>query len=70
MSRKAAKTVLVVKMFPKRNTNVVFQFYFMYQKNQFAKKNGIIAKKIVLIKRVSNVVYYVKSFIKKYISTG
>ena len=46
MSRKAAKTVLVVKMFPKRNTNVVFQFYFMYKKNQFAKKRNICEKKV------------------------
>ena len=44
---------LVLKMFPKRNTNDVFQF--MYRKNQFAN-NRIFANKFILIKRVSNVV--------------
>ena len=42
-------------MFPEFNTNVDFQFYFMYRKNQFTK-NQIFAKKSILI----------KSFIKKY----
>ena len=35
---------LVLKMFPKRNTNDVFQFQFMYRKNQFAN-NRIFANK-------------------------
>ena len=57
---------LVLKMFSKHNTNVVSQFYFMYQKNQFAINPNICEKSFILIKRVSNIVKYVKSFIKKY----
>ena len=54
-------------MYSKHNTNIVFQFYFMYQKNQFAK-NEFMRKNFILIKRVPNQALRVETAIPLYFS--